>query len=235
MNIHYVSPALTLSLTALIEGFYNGATMIPDTVTVELRNNTAPYALVESKKVVLSSTGTAAPTFTTAVNGTPYYIVLKHRNAIETWSNTAQTFSSSALTYDFTSAATQAYGSNMILVGTKWCLYEGDANKDGAVDALDMIDIDNDAANFVTGYVPTDLNGDGAVDALDMIICDNNSANFVAAVKPPGAPNTLVIPKTYEQMKAVEKYMKYRTEQRQVNDKLKKENSTNQVKKSSNK
>jgi hypothetical protein len=221
------SSVLNLGLTALIEGFYNGATMTPDTVTVELRSNGLPYTLIESKKVVLSSTGTAAPAFSTAVNGTPYYIVLKHRNAIETWSSTAQTFTGSNLNYDFTSAATQAYGSNMILVGTKWCLYEGDANKDGAVDALDMIAIDNDAANFVTGYVPTDLNGDGGVDALDMIICDNNSTNFVAAVKPPGAPDAVVVPKTYEQMKAIERYMKYRTGQKQVNDK---QNSSKPVK-----
>jgi hypothetical protein len=95
----------------------------------------------------------------------------------------------------------------MILVGTKWCIISGDVDQDGAVDLLDMIAIDNDVANFVTGNVVTDLNCDGAVDLLDMIICDNNVANFIAAVKPPGAM-TVKIPKTYEQMKAIEKYMK---------------------------
>ena len=30
--------AKTLNLTALIEGFYDGSTMVSDTVTVELRN-----------------------------------------------------------------------------------------------------------------------------------------------------------------------------------------------------
>jgi hypothetical protein len=221
---------LSLNLTALIQGFYNGTTMVPDTITVELRNNTVPYTLVESKNIVLGATGTASPLFTTAVNGTSYYIVLKHRNSLETWSAAPQTFSSSALSYDFTTAATQAYGSNMILVGTKWCLYNGDANLDGAVDALDMIAIDNDVANFIIGYISTDINGDGAVDALDMIICDNNTANFVAAIKPPGAPSVLKIPRTYEQIKALEKYMKSWIEQKQVNDKLKKEKTENENK-----
>jgi hypothetical protein len=77
-----------------------------------------------------------------------------------------------------------------------------------------MILIDNDVSNFVTGYVPTDLNGDQSVDALDMIICDNNSANFVAAVKPPGAPDSIKIPKTYEQMKLIKKFYEQKIELR---------------------
>jgi hypothetical protein len=54
-----------------------------------------------------------------------------------------------------------------------------------------------------------------------MIICDNNVGNFVGAVKPPGALNTVVIPKTYEQMKSIEKMMKSRVEQKQLNNKKK--------------
>lgn len=45
----------TVTLSALIQGFYNGSTMVPDTVTLELHNNSSPFALVESKKAVLSS------------------------------------------------------------------------------------------------------------------------------------------------------------------------------------
>ncbi len=43
------------SFTALIEGLYNGSTMTPDTVTIELRNFTAPYTLVDQKKIFLRS------------------------------------------------------------------------------------------------------------------------------------------------------------------------------------
>jgi len=35
-----------------------------------------------------------------------------------------------------------------------------------------MIDIDNDAANFVMGYTATEVNGDGLVDSSDMILMD---------------------------------------------------------------
>ena len=91
--------------------------MVPDTVTVELHNTSSPYALVESQKGVLNTSGVGTFGFTTAANGTPYYLVIKHRNAIETWSATAQSFTSSALSYDFTTAATQAYGNNLI---SKW-------------------------------------------------------------------------------------------------------------------
>ena len=46
-----------LNLTALIEGFYDGSTMVSDTVTVELRNTSPGFALVDQVKVVLSTSG----------------------------------------------------------------------------------------------------------------------------------------------------------------------------------
>jgi hypothetical protein len=47
-----------------------------------------------------------------------------------------------------------------------------------------MSPVDNDASNFVAGYVTTDVNGDGVVDIGDMTIIDNNAADFVIAVTP---------------------------------------------------
>ncbi|MDP2363783.1 MAG: endonuclease/exonuclease/phosphatase family protein, partial [Ignavibacteria bacterium] len=41
------------SFTALIEGFFNGSTMVPDTVTIELRNAAFPYALIDQTKILL--------------------------------------------------------------------------------------------------------------------------------------------------------------------------------------
>ena len=111
-------PALTLGLTALLSGNYNGTTMVPKNVLVELHNSTTPYAIVDSQTVLLNTAGVSNPVFTKSENGTPYYIVLKSDNGLETWSATPQTFSRFALSYNFSTAATQAYGSNMILVGT---------------------------------------------------------------------------------------------------------------------
>ncbi|MBK8381093.1 MAG: hypothetical protein IPL16_04235 [Ignavibacteria bacterium] len=67
-------------------------------------------------------------------------------------------------------------------------------NQDGVVDATDAGVIDNDAANFATGNVNTDLNGDEAVDASDISIADNNVYNLVTAVFPskPGPVNLML-------------------------------------------
>ncbi len=135
----------------------------------------------------MSNTGAGAFIFSNAVNSTNYYIAVKHRNSIETWSNTAQQFTSNSMTYDFTTAITQAYGDNMIQADSsplRFAIFSGDVNQDGTVDATDVSNIDNDASNFVSGYVASDLTGDDFVDGTDFAIADNNAANFVSVAKP---------------------------------------------------
>ena len=122
--------------------------------------------------------------FNAAVSETPYYIVVKHRNAIETWSAAGQTFIASFFEYDFTTAANKAYGSNMTQSGTRWCVYSGDCAKDGLVDGLDMNIVDNNSAAFLFGYYVSDMNGDGLTDGADMNYVDNNSAHFIYAITP---------------------------------------------------
>jgi hypothetical protein len=164
-----------INITALIEGYYNGVTMnTRDTVKAYLKNITSPYALVDSASAVIDSVNFRGEfRFKNADNGT-YYIVLKHRNSIETWSKTGgMVFTKySSMSYDFTNEATQAYGSNLLLKGTKWCIISGDVNQDGSVDALDRSACWND--RNLSGYYATDLNGDGVVDALDRSIAWNN-------------------------------------------------------------
>ncbi len=171
-SIVVYSSVKSLNLTALLSGNYNGSTMVPKNVTVELHGATTPYALVESKTILLNASGVGNPQYTTAVNGTLYYIVIKFDNGLETWSATPQTFSGSTLNYDFTDLVTKAYGSNMVFVTNKWCIISGDANQDGSVDALDRSQCWND--RNLTGVYATDLNGDGTVDALDRSIAWNN-------------------------------------------------------------
>ncbi|MCL4280598.1 MAG: hypothetical protein KJZ60_13110, partial [Ignavibacteriaceae bacterium] len=139
----------------LIEGFYNGSTMKPDTVTVELRSTSAPFAIVDQAKIFLSSTGVGSARFYNAVNGVPYYIVLKHRNSIETWSAVPQSFSSNTMIYDFTTGQNKAYGNNLKLIGTKWCIYGGDINQDGFVNATDLNSIYTQNIFGAVGYIPT--------------------------------------------------------------------------------
>ncbi|MBK8550557.1 MAG: hypothetical protein IPL53_05625 [Ignavibacteria bacterium] len=73
---------------------------------------------------------TGSVTFANAQTGT-YYIVVKSRNILETWSKSGgQLYTrGSAFSYNFTSAAAQAFGSNLILEGTKYCIYSGDLTR----------------------------------------------------------------------------------------------------------
>jgi pectate lyase len=164
-----------LNLTALIEGFYDGSTMVPDTVTVELHNSSSPYISIESKKIVLNAAGQGVGTFSIPVDGVNYYLAIKHRNSLQTWSNTTPSFSGGTMIYNFTSAQTQAYGSNMKNVGGEWCIYNGDVNADEFIDGSDVSDCFNDANIGASGYVVTDLTGDDFVDGTDVSIAFNNS------------------------------------------------------------
>ncbi|MBK8553942.1 MAG: FG-GAP repeat protein [Ignavibacteria bacterium] len=85
---------LYLNLTMFIEGFYDAGinSMVGDTLTVYLRNSSSPYSISDSSKAFVSSAGLGTFKFSSAVNGVNYYLHLKHRNSIETWSKTTQMF-----------------------------------------------------------------------------------------------------------------------------------------------
>ncbi|MBK7253027.1 MAG: FG-GAP repeat protein [Ignavibacteria bacterium] len=182
---------LSLNLTMLIEGFYNNAsnTMVADTVTVFLRLGSSPFPIIDSAKAVVSAAGTGTFNFLNAVNGQPYYVELKHRNSIETWSGTAVNFSGNIMNYTFFYNISSAYGNNMKLIDEfpdidKYGIFSGDINQDGTIDASDVSETDNDAYSSASGYVRTDVTGDDFVDAGDVSIVDNNAFNSVSVVTP---------------------------------------------------
>jgi len=116
-----------------------------------------------------------------------FYIQLKHRNSLETWSATGISFIDTLISYNFSSSVNQAFGNNMIQVDNsplRFAIFSGDINEDGIIDATDLSLIDNDAFNSVSGYVKTDLNGDNFVDASDLLIADNNAANVIISITP---------------------------------------------------
>ncbi len=155
-----------------------------ENISVHLRSSTTPYQEVDVASGVLDSAGNVNLNYTQPVSGVSYFIVVKHRNSIETWSATPQTFSAGNINYDFTTGLNKAYGNNMVLSIGKACLYTGDVNQDGIIDITDISLIDNDAFNFVTGNVVTDLNCDGIVDGNDIIYADNNALNFIGVMHP---------------------------------------------------
>lgn len=175
-----------LNLTALIEGMYNGGTnlMVRDTAKIILRLDAPPYNIADASVSVLDSTGNGTFNFFNVVDGTNYYIVVNHRNSVETWSSSGNSFSGNVLNYNFTTSASQAYGNNQTLKGSRYTIYSGDVNKDAIIDGSDGSIVDNDATNFVTGYTVTDVNGDTIVDGSDAAIVDNNSANFISIIRP---------------------------------------------------
>ncbi len=179
-----IQQSVLLNISALIEGFYNGATMISDTISVELRNSSAPYNLVEAKKIVLNSTGTGSGTFTAPAKTSSYYLVIKHRNSIETWSAVPQTFSSNPFSYDFTNAQNKAYGNNLKQKDSKWCIFSGDVNQDEFIDGSDVAESFNASALGILGYSAADLNGDEFVDGSDVSIAYNNNKLGIGAICP---------------------------------------------------
>lgn len=184
------SSGVSAAITLLMEGFYNNVSnqlRLSDTVRAYLRNVSAPYAVVDSAiGIVDSLTFKTALQFNNAATGT-YYIQLKHRNSLETWSkNGVNYIMDSTLNYDFTFAASQAYGNNTILKGSKYCLYSGDISQDGYIDLADVVGIYNNATAFLNGYVVTDVNGDLITDLADVLIAYNNAIKFVSAKSPIG-------------------------------------------------
>ncbi len=170
-----------LALTANLEA----CSPMPDTITVLLRGILPPYELVDSARGVLNSNGDASLDYVKPRDGVNYYVVVKHRNSIETWSKPGgEIFTLGILAYDFTTSASQAFGDNQVLVGSNYSIYTGDVSQNGNVDLTDLIEVFNDATNFVTGYVVTDLNCDNQTNLTDVLFAYNNSSIFVEVKKP---------------------------------------------------
>ncbi len=181
---------LTLNSKIVIEGFYNTQTNtlnIKDTVRAYIRNNYSPYNIIDSAKSVVDSVNFNGNFRFYNVSSGTYYISIRHRNGIETWSRSGgEAFTSGGVhDYDFTNSASQAYGNNLVHKGSKYCIYSGDVNQNGSIDATDLSLVDNDASNFVSGYINSDVDGNNVVDVLDLVTVENNSNNFISKMTPP--------------------------------------------------
>lgn len=195
--INKLSYPKSLNLKLFLQGYYIGSnqmtavlmnqgignsTLITDSITIELHGINPPYQIITSVNAVLNNDGTVSSTI--HVNPGNYYIAVKHRNGITTWSAAPIAIGTTS-TYDFTTASSKAYGDNMKQMQTgQWALYNGDFNNDENVDLLDISTLETDINQFQFGYFNTDLNGDGNIDLLDMPILEGNVNNFVYSNHP---------------------------------------------------
>lgn len=178
-----IMPTL-LSVQWNLEAMYPNAAV----TTFILRNSQSPYEIVDS---VTKTTSMITPNgyletveFNNVNDSDNYYVELKHRNSLETWSSGFVRFDNQPVMYDFTLSLSQAYGDNMKNVNGIPCFYSGEINADGIIDAGDVIAVYNDTLEPEDDEPVTDLNGDEIVDVTDVIIVYNNSINVVTVARP---------------------------------------------------
>jgi len=192
----------TLHLKLFIQGYYTGNQTMTnvlynagveatpsnhvENVTVFLNKDDAlnGYPVLSVFTGLLQTDATISCSFPMQLLGQSCYIAVNTINGIQTWSANPITIEP-IMNYDFTTAATQAYGSNQTEVESGiWAFYSGDINQDENIDLLDLGDIETDINNFQFGYFATDINGDGNVDLLDTPTVEDNINNFVFSIHP---------------------------------------------------
>ncbi len=207
-------PFKTLNIAAFIEGFYDefagqmrqtqettdgentynkftGSTV--DTMSVILANANDPWEyLFQAHGVSMDPDGTMSTLVPSAFSD-DYYIVLRQRNSVETWSAVPVSFAGNTINYNFTLAASQAFGNNLKKVGegpTSYALYSGDlvssgTEQDGYIDIYDNNEVFNKSQEGLFGYAVADVTGDAFVDIFDLVVVFNNLQGSVGMITPP--------------------------------------------------
>jgi hypothetical protein len=199
-----------VSVKAFVQGYYDAGTglMNPklyntstagatatdvDSIEIEFRNATTGDLIGNAVATVLKTDGSALAAFP-ALSGS-YYLVVKGHTAniggtsmpgsiLETWSASPVAVGSTA-NYDFSTGASQAYGSNMAsLGGGVYGLFNGDVNQDGMIEAADYSIMENDVLAILFGYYSTDISGDGVVEAADYSLMENNVLQIIFSANP---------------------------------------------------
>ncbi len=152
---------------------------VTDWVLITLRTgnpNTPPMtnvarraAFMMSDGSVVDLDGTSAVQFNGVAAGN-YYIVVEHRNHLSVMTASNPVLNAGGTSYNFTSAQTQAFGTNpMRDLGGTFGMHGGDGTQDGMVSAFDFLNVwlpDNGSA---AGYKLSDFNLDSGVTAFDFL------------------------------------------------------------------
>jgi hypothetical protein len=123
-RITIVNAICPLQINAFLEGLYlNNGVMRPalfnadgvsslsiaDTILVEIHESVYPFDNVFSVYTLIDTSGVINISLPTNFIGNAYYITLKHRNSVETWSANPILVSNSNH-FDFTSTINSAFG-----------------------------------------------------------------------------------------------------------------------------
>ena len=145
---------------------------IADRVQVDLFAENPPYAPigVSISGIDLTTAGLATFQVSPTWSGN-YYIRVRNRNHLETWSAVAVPFNTSNVDYNFQTGLYQAYGSNpqMLVSSTPalYAFYLGDLDQGGWIDAIDFNMFEPELTMGTTGFTNADFDGGGWVDAID--------------------------------------------------------------------
>ena len=132
-----------LALKVFIEGFYdkNLNTMsktqdaendhfggdTTDIITIEIAEASGSNSILETFTTALRTSGLTATISVPGQYTASYYIIVKHRNAIETWNALPISFNTDSIFYNFTNAASKAFGGNIKELKTGvYGIYSGD-------------------------------------------------------------------------------------------------------------
>ena len=193
----------TLDIRLFFEGFYQGnqvmnsvadplfQPMVCDTVRVSLAESISPNSIVAEVQGVIGIDGRGEFLFPSFVSGNSYYLVIQHRNSLETWSSIPVSFPGGMANYDFTTGVAQAYGNNLSDHNGTFCIYSGDVSngttsgqQDGIIESSDYAEVENSVQQFLSGYLVDDLTGDGIVESADYALVENNGQIFLSVMRP---------------------------------------------------
>jgi C1A family cysteine protease len=142
---------------------------VVDWVLVELRTGTGSLTSVGTRAAFLKSDGTVAELDGTSPVGFSvlpgnYYVIMRHRNHIAVMSANSVDFTSGSASHDFTTAQSQAYGTDPMkdLGSGKFGIYAGDASGNGQVQNDDKNDYWQTQVG-TAGYKSADFNLSGQV------------------------------------------------------------------------
>ncbi|MBK7571749.1 MAG: hypothetical protein IPI10_09055 [Bacteroidetes bacterium] len=186
--------SISINLKVFIQGYYLGSLMqnsplnslsLSDTVIVKLAFIRLPYPVLYSDTTFISISGDIDALFPSAILNSEFYIVVDHRNSIQTWSSDSVLIDQNNIIYDFTNSIGKAFGNNLADNGDgTFSLLSGDVNKDGVINDIDYLLLENGLLNLTENYTFLDLTGDNLIESSDFSLIENNIQNNISIQKP---------------------------------------------------